>query len=342
MTGQKECIPCPVGQYQNKTGQIICKDCPEGKYQDTTQATQCKTCTEGNWSEPGSDKCYVCTDDKPCGGGNNAECPLGYYKSVGSNQCTKCSDTYSNCLICSSENCIQCNVGFELKDNKCKAGCLIDFCEDCPNPSKCEKCKEGYYIQENGTCSNDFCVAPDFVKIQAGGISYCVTRRNMGDLITTNSNPSNIKLYDCSGHNCESKVCSCMSTSSDSNCNVAYANYSGCSRTVGNQKYGIEICKNFNYANKNWYLPSESELLNIFNVAIKDQKNSLQLCSSSNIGQYYPQCNCGRTWTNNSWDTCDSSGCRPWARSIYYYKGSVELGLEYRDDLNSVRCITKL
>nr|WP_292968370.1 hypothetical protein [Allomuricauda sp.] len=55
------CLPCPIGLYQDERGQTHCKQCPINQYKFATGAASCDTCEPGRYQdEKGSTGCKIC------------------------------------------------------------------------------------------------------------------------------------------------------------------------------------------------------------------------------------------------------------------------------------------
>ena len=61
-----------------------------------------------------------------------------------------CSANKENCSICIGSECVQCKAGYYLENENCKQ--CTENCSLCTSLSKCTKCDDGYYIDENGKC----------------------------------------------------------------------------------------------------------------------------------------------------------------------------------------------
>ena len=317
---QKECISCPVGQYQNKTGQIVCKDCPEGKYQDETNSTQCKSCEANNWSEAGSDTCYVCSDDKPCGWiGSGSEssgvCKANQFKPTGSTECVDCDVVYPHCETCGENGCVTCKQ---------------------------------YYVLTNGQCKLDSC--PIYtVKITTGGKDLCVTQYNMGDFSDFSINVSGVTVV-ATRTICSSIAC-CWQGDTTVVCSTSNGDYSGCDRAQCNQYAAEIICDNLNYGGLSWRLPTSDELAG-FNPDIYSKgigNNGLMLCDYNPTDSSSAECLCA------AYSACNNRDCAPntiWSATIFnnsnnayaysLYKGvwSQETDI-YRNSAASVRCVSE-
>ena len=62
-----QCIPCPIGQYQDSNESTQCKSCPKGTYQDQVGQTACLGCENGTYQDnEGGAKCKKCKPGHFC------------------------------------------------------------------------------------------------------------------------------------------------------------------------------------------------------------------------------------------------------------------------------------
>ena len=76
---------------------------------------------------------------------NTCQCPSGTYYDVGTLSCRSCS---SNCLLCTSSQCVQCSAGLYLLNGACVTSCPTPMyanstlCQYCVTPN-CASCRLG-------------------------------------------------------------------------------------------------------------------------------------------------------------------------------------------------------
>ncbi len=191
-------------------------------------------------------------------------------------------------------------------------------CIDCNETSGvCSVCEDGFKIDENNQCveTNARSCGDAAIKVVLNGISYCMTKYNIGD---HGSLPvaSGTYLAVAGGTACTSGNLCCWQGTTASPCNSTNGEYSGCGRTVCNHNAAKASCKELTYNNMLWRLPSSNELTSLasqINTYSKNQgNNGLMLCDyhsgyGSSQCQYY----------NNCSGASDNSACRAsniWAR----------------------------
>jgi proprotein convertase subtilisin/kexin type 5 len=151
----KTCAACAVGYYAS-VDLLTCSLCSD----TITQCAECAdaanlTCSKCNTNfYLQNNKCVDCVTLIPfcdtCNPDNTcAACAVGYYASIDSLTCLKCSDTILDCAECSDVTnltCSKCMANFYLQNNKC-VDCvtLIPFCDTCNPDSTCAACAVGYY-----------------------------------------------------------------------------------------------------------------------------------------------------------------------------------------------------
>ena len=58
MSGGKECVACPAGQYQDLTGQTTCIDCTT-PFTSFAGSAACDACVEGYYYDADDEKCIT-------------------------------------------------------------------------------------------------------------------------------------------------------------------------------------------------------------------------------------------------------------------------------------------
>ncbi|BFZ02934.1 hypothetical protein BsWGS_05974 [Bradybaena similaris] len=113
LNGTNDCVPCPVGQYQNESDQTSCKSCEAVLgYNTSTVSTQM-------------------TDESDC----LLICSEGFHLNITTRSCVPCSiGTYKSGKNLDTE-CQQCEINFTTanENETSAAACILD------------KCKKGYY-----------------------------------------------------------------------------------------------------------------------------------------------------------------------------------------------------
>jgi syndecan 4 len=170
----KNCIPCPAGQYSNKDNSHKCKKCPPDTY-SIPGWKECIPCVSGPTAKPGSEQC---TRPRPCKAGNYIDdetgctpCPAGQHSTKDdSHSCKVCpTDTYS---LSGSKTCTQCKKGTVSKPGSstcapigCGAG---SYFADGP----CNLCPAGTY-SHGGTKSCIDCSEDTFSDVGASKCTPC-------------------------------------------------------------------------------------------------------------------------------------------------------------------------
>ncbi len=256
---------------------------------------------------------------KPSGGSegdSSGSCPSGQYMPSGTNTCTKCSDTFSGCSICTESECLVCNSGFNLF---------------------------------NGQCELNSCPA-NTIKITTNGKDLCVTQYNMGDRSEFPVNISNVSVVSV-GTSCTADAC-CWQGKTSESCDSENGGYSGCNRTVCTYYAAEKICNNLNYGGMGWRLPTKDELAGFDPTTNSKYKGTsgLMLCDddsgygSAQCADYY---NCDTNYyecsSNHIWcvQTIQPSN---WKTSTYAmgsgsWSSWSSTGTRYA---YSVRCVSNL
>lgn len=164
------CTSCPGGFYLKDS---VCLSCAENCLTCTgPESYECNVCVEGYILYSGTcQTCQYATGIIGCPrckrNHNNeivcSECPPGYHESEDNDGdddttiCEACRDYYSNCLSCPTST---------YKCEKCKDGYYIDsisFCSECEAPcltcegsgTACTSCIEGYFLnKEKSECEH--------------------------------------------------------------------------------------------------------------------------------------------------------------------------------------------
>ena len=141
------CNNCSFDESEAKYGK--CKSCDEGYFLRSTYGyhddfgnipdTFCNRCPTG---------CKSCIYDELF---NKYKCLFCYenYK-LNETRCQKECDFGENekCLKCKGDKCESCNPGYYLSDGKCHS-CNINNCIECDINKNCNKCENGYKLEEN-------------------------------------------------------------------------------------------------------------------------------------------------------------------------------------------------
>ena len=132
---EKTCIKCEYDLCESFT--INTCDCEKciGKY-FLNSSNLCSSCDES---------CEECIDDfDKC-----TKCDDNHF--LLENKCYNCSN---NCSIKEEDNCKckECNKGFYADKYICKS--CINNCDKCSNSTKCENCKEGFFVNDEGECQS--------------------------------------------------------------------------------------------------------------------------------------------------------------------------------------------
>ena len=311
-------IKCPVGTYSTG-GAVSCIACPSGSYSSTQGASTCIKCSAGYYSLSGKSSCSICPQGtySTQGASSCITCPSGYYSNQGAASCTKCSTKYPNCKTCNNTQCIECETGYKLSDNK----------------QKCEK----------KNCPKKT------VKVTTSSGDLCVTQYNMGDqsefplsgvsVVSTNS-------Y-CNGY---SACCWRGGVTSNLNvCNADNGGYSGCRRPVCTHSAAQIVCANLKYDNRKWRLPTKDELAAFPSYSQYKSSSGLMLCDNS---AYHGAavCNC----SGHACQGASDNDCSPrfiWSSTIVnnmpcslsLLDGSIELAcFRTKNWAHSVRCVSEL
>jgi len=183
--GQLECTPCKLGQYSTKISSATPSDCLDCLFNPNNPAgsSTCKSqCVAGQYI--GSDsKCYNCpagSYDPQQGAGTSCvmcpagtrlkyagaaseilaceKCPVGYFSSEGSMNCSPCQPGYYSYAIRAAA-CNKCPLGKYASTTGSTA------CMDCKQGEysenlgsiECSKCAVGYYQDLNGQANCKAC-----------------------------------------------------------------------------------------------------------------------------------------------------------------------------------------
>ena len=143
-----KCENCKEGFFVDDEG--ICKDCPLNCNKTEPDSCKCLKCDKGFYVENYICKnclanCDTCSNSTKC-----ENCEEGYFVND-EDTCQSCS---SNCKKTEADSCkcSECDKGFHVDKYICK-NCIIN-CDTCSNSTKCENCKEGYFVNENGQCQS--------------------------------------------------------------------------------------------------------------------------------------------------------------------------------------------
>lgn len=242
------CIPiiCPFGTYLNDKGR--CVPCPEGctscenedkcitcdiGYEATDTICEPIICPEASFFRdqlciPCVPNCLDCDDDKSCNkcakGYNfdpknnmclEKKCPVGYYKDEEYN-CQKCA--VERCDKCNKEYCLGCIEGYVLIDGVCRPTRCPSNCEACSTVDKCDKCKSGYILFDDGQCDPLVCQSDEYAKGEFCkkcpiGCSKCTDYQHC-----TQCNSDEYYLEDGLCRPCQAALSKCVECRSSSKC----------------------------------------------------------------------------------------------------------------------------
>ena len=134
----------------NKTEQDSCKclECNKGFY---VENYLCENCI---------DNCDICSNSSKC-----ENCTKGFFV----NDEGECQDCPLNCHITEPDSCkcLECDKGFYVKNYLCEN--CIDNCDICSNSIKCENCKNGFFVNDDGVCQE----CPSYCKIKESDSCQC-------------------------------------------------------------------------------------------------------------------------------------------------------------------------
>ncbi|KAL7712191.1 Uncharacterized protein QTN25_010169 [Entamoeba marina] len=160
-SSSKQYISCDDGYYLKDN--TTCTAVTPVENCDTYEMYEdkCSECTSGYKVVDG--KCSKCTVEN-CGNCDSDvntcdDCLYGYYYNLTTNECIErtnfdhCNHYYTN-----EDVCLGCESGYVLIDNAC-VSCSDQYCDVCDENLKCKLCQNGYFMNENFTCSQcaDWC-----------------------------------------------------------------------------------------------------------------------------------------------------------------------------------------
>ena len=148
------CDECSGDYYLIEDTLRCAQTCPDRYSVVSTPIKRCTLCIPN---------CVKCASKTEC-----AVCADGYY--LENKTCNKCKEECGTCE--SGRQCRTCNSSFYLLENESERKCLKECpsfyyedstsplsckpcqenCELCSNPSTCNGCKSGYYLNAQGSC----------------------------------------------------------------------------------------------------------------------------------------------------------------------------------------------
>jgi len=180
------CDACPAncGQCFNSTA---CTDlCDTGYWLTSKQF--CQDC-------PSSRNCDKCESDTEC-----SQCSASYYNTDIQEPCQACP---TNCLICNSTGCIQCDITYGLDYLGNCAPCP-DNCSLCAKSARCDTCSQGFYLNTDlGTC--EACNDPNCYDCSGCcNCNYCNNGNQQGpnfyrNALTQQCSPCGSNCTNCNG-----------------------------------------------------------------------------------------------------------------------------------------------
>lgn len=177
-TGSSLCQLCPPGTYQTKSGSLTCSKCSVGSYQDNTGQTGCKLCPVGMYQEnTGQGSCIPCdtgTYQHNSGSTVCYQCRVGTYQSnTGQASCLSCAPgSYQEAVGMSS--CKPCQPGSHQsywEQTQCTA-CTGNQYQDQPGQAVCKHCS-GHY-----QCVNT--AKTQCISLSSVQYSYCTGEKFVG------------------------------------------------------------------------------------------------------------------------------------------------------------------
>ncbi|ELP91717.1 protein serine/threonine kinase, putative [Entamoeba invadens IP1] len=197
----KKCFNCSQdGVINTITGK--CEILTETHCQ-MTQNTHCTICTTPNYSINSSGLCDINTNclvswkNEKC-----LVCDEGYFHDV-NNSCVTIETHFNNCThsISEKDRCYQCITGYFLIHNQCEK--CLENCIDCYNKEQCLLCQDGYYLQNNGSCSHVSDISNHCKRLIRGGSSCALC---------------DLKYFRNSKGMCEKCIESCADCNQNSTC----------------------------------------------------------------------------------------------------------------------------
>eukprot|EP00808_Paulinella_micropora_P005718 g34203.t1 len=200
--GQDQCLPCPVGTFQNASRAAGCLACPAGRYTGMPGQSACLPCNPGFFAVGNAFSCSPCPRGTYSGALADScqTCPEGFMgPQAGSPQCSSCSPGYfigvegaSDCLPCAKGKhssvfnatiCSDCPVGFvAISDRQssctpCEPGTYapvdgLAVCIDCPlgrasnlyHATTCARCVTGSFANRLGMTACRTCLPGYFAE----------------------------------------------------------------------------------------------------------------------------------------------------------------------------------
>ncbi|KAL4435522.1 hypothetical protein ABPG74_020298 [Tetrahymena malaccensis] len=211
-----KCTQCMNNLLLSVDQQVCLNQCPVGTVQVSQQCVQCKA------------NCILCDLNLTCQqcslgfylyqGQCNSSCLQGYYPDQ-YNQCQPCSNLFTNCQTCSSQQCLSCDMNSNYKyinvnKNQCVQACGIGQFLDQNN--QCQLCQNNQCATCNQS-NNGFCLSCDpnnsngYIFLDKSG--NCVSQCPSGYFADTNNVCQDCKQYDTNCILCNSKVCLQCNTS---------------------------------------------------------------------------------------------------------------------------------
>ncbi|KAL4480180.1 hypothetical protein ABPG74_020696 [Tetrahymena malaccensis] len=262
-----ECVSCPPGQFEDNQQ---CSSCPLGCL-ECKSLLDCKTCDQSNNyylfpSSPGV--CQICNIQN------------GYFNGI-----LSCQQCYTGCSECSGplqQNCNKCNYNYQLQQYSC---IMIENCHSYSN-NGCNKCYQGYYIDNNRLCSQ--C---------SEGCLKCTSQNNSCQICDSSKNYYlNVQLGECFFCDVLNGFCNY-----ENSCQKCYKGCSSC--TTPSQQYCITCIENY-------YQDSTNICQEILNCDLA-QQNKCMKCKNGYFlkpnGLCYPcQIGCITCESETKCITCDT------------------------------------
>ena len=178
---KENCLSCPPRTY-NSSSLGVCLNCPEGCKKCTGSTFEdCEEVEEGYYYNKDLSKLKRCSDDihkcTKCSSRDKCEqCEEGYYYLDDNFMCATCT-TISGCKKClrtsAGDVCYEPRKYYclERTQNSTEPVLCPENCEYCDEggmcSGKCRKCKDGYYVNSDGSCSK--CLHRDCLQCEASG-----------------------------------------------------------------------------------------------------------------------------------------------------------------------------
>lgn len=174
--GERQCLPCSMGTYQNNDGETACIKCEVGTYGDEVGLSSCKLCQEGETTDV--EESTVCHEEN---------CQPGKKYDETSRICVECgTGTYQD--QAQKTECKSCDLTGQKRISSSVCLCEVGYGTLNETPQGCEACSIGTYQDQEAVSECIHCgVDKSTQSIASTSQNQCLCERGYAYVLSSDS-----------------------------------------------------------------------------------------------------------------------------------------------------------